>query len=258
MEQLEITKNLKAAQASASTSSTMFAPMSETLADYGLGGVDCPRCKNTGQLIERGPALLELHVYECPCMKQRRSLRSLRKAGMEDMARRYTLENYITDSKHREAVKNAALKFLESSAGWFFIAGQSGSGKTHICIAICTALIEKYSREVFFMPWRDVSTSLKTGVKEREWYEAQMNKLKTVPVLYIDDFLKGSANEADLRLAFEILNSRYNDTGLRTIISSETDLAGITALDEAIGGRIYERCRGFAVIAPQENWRLRS
>lgn len=235
-----------------------FVLKGETLADYGLGGVDCPRCKNTGQLIERGPALLELHVYECPCMKQRRSLRSLRKAGMEDMARRYTLENYDTDNKHREAVKNTALRFLENTTGWFFITGQSGSGKTHICTAICTALIEEYSREVFFMPWRDASTSLKTGVKDRDWYEGRMNKLKAVSVLYIDDFLKGGANDADLRLAFEILNARYNDIALRTIISSETDLAGITALDEAIGGRIYERCRGFAVVAPPGNWRLKA
>ena len=42
------------------------------------------------------------------------------------------------------------------------------------------------------------------------------------------------------------------------MISSETDLERITALDEAVGGRIYERSRGFAVMAPPENWRLRA
>lgn len=255
MEQQQIMESLRAAQASASISSTTS---SESLADYDLGGVDCSRCGNTGQLIERGPALLELHVYECPCMRQRRSLRSLRKAGMEDMARRYTLDNYKATTPHREKIKAAAERFTREKTGWFFIAGQTGSGKTHICTAICTALMEEHGGEIYFMPWRDESTALKAGITDREWYEPRIKKLQTVPVLYIDDFLKGSSNEADLRLAFQILNARYNDTALRTIISSEITLEGITGLDEAIGGRIYERSRGFAVMAPPENWRLRA
>ena len=255
MDRQQIMESLKAAQASASTSNMMS---SESLADYGLGGVDCSRCGNTGQLIERGPALLELHVYECPCMRQRRSLRSLRKAGMEDMAKRYTLDRYAADTPHREKVKAAAERFTKSKTGWFFISGQTGSGKTHICTAICTVLMEEQGGEVYFMPWRDESTALKSGITDREWYEARIKKLQTVPVLYIDDFLKGGSSDADLRLAFQLLNARYNDTALRTIISSEINLEDITGLDEAIGGRIYERSRGFAVMAPPENWRLRA
>ena len=255
-------ENLKAAQVSASTSSMTS---SESLADYDLGGVDCPRCGNTGQLIEKGPALLELHVYECPCMRQRRSLRSLRKAGMEDMARRYTLDSYTANTPHREKVKAAAERFILAGTGWFFIAGQTGSGKTHICTAICTALMEGQSGEVYFMPWCDESTALKAEVTDKEKYEVHMKKLQTVPVLYIDDLFKTPADEtgkihpptsADVRLAFQLLNARYNDTALRTIISSEKTIEQIAKIDEAIGGRIYERSRGFAVMAPSENWRF--
>ena len=220
--------------------------------------MDCPRCGNTGQIIERGPGLLELHVYECPCMKQRRSLRSLRKAGMADMARRCTLENYLADNDHRKAVKTAALRYLESPEGWFFIAGRSGSGKTHICTAICTALITGHRAEVCYVSWRDKATELKGYYSEPEKYQAEVKKLKSVQVLYIDDFFKGGASDADLRLAFVILNARYNDTALRTIISSEKSLEEITALDEALGSRIKERCKGFLVKSPPENWRLRS
>lgn len=185
-------------------------------------------------------------------------MRSLRKAGMEDMARRYTLDNYVTNTPHREKIKTAAERFIRMRTGWFFIAGQTGSGKTHICTAICTALMEEQGGEVYFMPWRDESTALKSGIAEREWYEARIKKLQTVPVLYIDDFLKGGSSDADLRLAFQLLNTRYNNTALRTIISSEINLENITGLDEAIGGRIYERSRGFAVMASPENWRLRA
>ena len=69
--------------------------------------------------------------------------------------------------------------------------------------------------------------------------------------------MKGGHTDADIRLAFEILNSRYNDSQLRTIISSELTLFEILGLDEAVGGRIYERSKGFVLEAPRENWRLK-
>lgn len=227
------------------------------LDEYDLGGVDCPKCANTGRIIEQGPGLLDLRVRECSCMRLRRSLRSLRKAGMSDMARRYTMENYIADTSHRKNVKKIAEDFINSDSGWFFIGGQSGSGKTHICTAICNKLMEKESAELVFMPWRDDSMALKTGFRDREWYQTKITKLKRVPILYIDDLFKGGVTEADVKLAFEILNARYNDTALRTIISCEIDLDGIMKIDEAVGGRIYERSRGFTVRAPAENYRLK-
>lgn len=235
----------------------------ETLSEYGLGGVDCPKCGNTGRIIRKGPGLLELHVTECECMNKRRSLRAIRNSGMADMLARYTLESYLTPDKKRAEIKQAALDFLRAEEGWFFIDGRSGSGKTHICTAICGAFIETGKR-VTYMLWRDESVKLKSGITERTWYEERIEKLKTVPVLYIDDFWKSKrvdgkvkVTEGDVNLAFEILNARYNDTKLRTLISSELTLDEIVGIDEAIGGRIYERSRGFVKAAPDDNWRLR-
>ena len=62
--------------------------------------------------------------------------------------------------------------------------------------------------------------------------------------------------DADINLAFEILNARYNDPMLRTVISSELPVEKILAIDEAVGGRIVERARGFICKAPPENYRL--
>lgn len=244
---------LRKTQGSDSTSNTTSP---ETLADYGLGGVECELCNNTGQRIERGPGLLELHVLECPCMKKRRFLRSLRKAGLEDMARRYTLDSFVADTEHRCRVKEAAERFVQADSGWFFIAGQSGSGKTHICTAICSRLVEQ-GKDLYFMPWRDESAELKSIITDSDRYKDRMKKLKTVPALYIDDFLKGRVTEADVNLAFEILNARYNETRLRTILSSERSINEILGIDEAIGGRIFERAKGFVILAPAENWRLK-
>ena len=126
----------------------------------------------------------------------------------------------------------------------------------HIAHRICSRLMDS-GKAVRYMLWRDASAELKALVTDGEEYQARIKPFKTVPVLYIDDFLKGGHSEADIRLAFEILNSRYNDSQLRTIISSEITLFEILGLDEAVGGRIYERSRGYVLEAPRENWRLR-
>ena len=214
---------------------------------------DCPVCHNSGVLVERDEDGI-LHGRECKCMTIRRSIRRIRKSGLEDALRRYSFMTYETPDERRQAVKDAAIRFCEQDSGWFFIAGQSGSGKSHICTAICGELLER--RDVLYMLWRDYAVRLKALANKPERDE-MMRPLKTVPVLYIDDFLKGRITEADLDLAFELINARYLDSRLRTIISSELKLGNLLHMDEALGGRIYERSRGFMVQPPDENWRLR-
>lgn len=227
----------------------------ETLDDYGLGGVNCELCGNTGVILisdEHG-----LRSRECECMKRRRSLRSIRNSNMEDLLSRYTFENYETPDDKRKGILRTAEKYVEENGdGWFFISGRSGSGKSHICTAICKALIDR-NNEVKYMPWRDESAALKSCITDYELYDSRISKLKETPVLYIDDFWKGGVTEADVRLSFEIINARYCDSSKKTILSSELPIAEIIRIDEAVGGRIYERSRGYCKKAPEENWRLR-
>lgn len=226
---------------------------SETLSDFDLGGVDCPICQNRGYLMYKKDGYD--YTKECECMAKRRSLRRIRKSGMSDMLSRYTFEAYETPDATRTCIKMVAERFCKADSGWFYISGRSGSGKTHICTAICSRFIEQ-GKEVYYMKWRDESRSLKALVNTDE-IEKPLEKLKRVPVLYIDDFFKGGHSEADERIAFEILNSRYNDTKLRTVISSELMIEDLLDIDEALGGRIKERSKGYLMAAPCENWRLR-
>ena len=228
-------------------------PKTESLSDFDLGGVDCPICHNTGVLLYRKDG--NEYSKECECMAKRRFMKRIRNSGMEDMIRRYTFEAYEAEDAQRQKVKEIAEAYCEADSGWFFIAGKSGSGKTHICTAICSRLIQK-GNEVYYMEWRDESRQLKAMMNTEELDE-RLYRLKKVKILYIDDFLKGGCNDADIRLAFEIINARYNDTRLRTIISTEASIEAIIGIDEAMGSRIKERSNGFAVKAPKENWRLR-
>lgn len=224
----------------------------ETLDDYGLGGVDCPICNNTGHLLYRKDGIT--YAKECECMNKRRFLRRVKKSGMDDMLSRYTFDLYETPTAEWADIKQTAEAFCEAENGWFFICGQSGSGKTHICTAICSKLIDKC--DVYYMAWRDESRQLKALMNTEE-LDQRLDQLKRVEVLYIDDFLKGGANDADIRLAFEIINARYNDTRLRTIISTEATLETLLRIDEALGSRIIERSRGYRCRSPKENWRLK-
>lgn len=239
---------LKKVQSTSTLSTT-----TESLEDYDLGGIDCELCNNTGHIVYRKDGMD--FVKECECMNRRRSMRRIRKSGMEDLLKRYTFAAYETSDAERFNLKKKAVMFSETDTGWLYIAGQSGSGKTHLCTAICSRLMER-GKNVYYMKWRDESRQLKALMNTDE-IDLMLTKLKKISVLYIDDFFKGGSNDADVRIAFEILNSRYNDSNLRTIISSEYTLSDICQIDEALGSRIYERSKGYRLKAPSENWRLR-
>lgn len=224
------------------------------LEECGLSNVNCDMCGNTGLIHYKKDGYD--YSRECECMKARRSLRSIKSSGMEDMLTRYTFGEYKTPDAKREELKKSAMDFVANNSGWFYISGNPGSGKSHLCAAICRELIIG-GKEVSYMTWRDDVTHLKSVVNEPE-YEDRMRRLKHVDVLYIDDFLKGKVTPADINLAFELLNARYNDSKLITVISSERDLNDVIEIDEAVGSRIYERSMGYCKKAPKDNWRLNS
>ena len=62
--------------------------------------------------------------------------------------------------------------------------------------------------------------------------------------------------EADINLAYQLLNERYN-TRRRTIISSERSIEDILRIDEAVGGRIFELAREYCVMTANVNLRLK-
>ena len=106
------------------------------------------------------------------------------------------------------------------------------------------------------MLWRETAPRLKSLVNDGATYKEIMELLKKADVLYIDDFLKGNITDADINLAFELINARYNDESKRTIISSELSIGAVLNADEAIGSRIVERAQDYCLVSPKENRRL--
>lgn len=214
-----------------------------------LQGVDCPKCKNKGFIAVANTESQTLETRVCECQTKRASIQRMEKSGLSQVLSRYTLETYRADAPYQKTVKQKALAYIGDKSGkWFFIGGQSGSGKTHICTAICGELL-KGGREVLYMQWVKDSGFLKS-MKNDEAYQPTLGKYLKVEILYIDDLFKTRFTEpptaADVGLLFEILNYRYNN-GLKTIFSSEHTINGLIDIDEACGGRIKEMCGDYVM-----------
>lgn len=232
-----------------------------------LTGYDCPKCLNRGNIFFiDGDYIVS---RDCECMKIRRSYWNIEKSGLKNLLGRYTFDNFDTEEQWQKAFKADAQKFVSDHTGkWFFAGGQVGAGKTHICTAIVGEFL-KQGIESRYMLWRDEIVKLKACVNDDFEYGRMINPLKTVPVLYIDDFFKTANDDSgqkkpptqgDINVAFELLNDRYNNERLITIISSERTVDEIISCDEGVGSRIYQRTKEHCWVLTKpnaKNYRLR-
>lgn len=162
---------------------------------------------------------------------------------MKNFSKRYTFEQFKAEEGWQRQVLSAAKAFANLPEGWFFIGGQPGSGKTHLCVAAANELLQK-GRDTRYMVWNDVITKIKSAANDRELYDAILNRYKNAEVLYIDDFFKSkNISAADIDHTFKIINYRYNENKT-TIISSELSISEIIEIDEGLGSRIVEMVNG--------------
>lgn len=219
-------------------------------------GYNCPICKNKGTIAKLWETDGKYsHCFaDCKCVEIRKSIMRMKRSGLKDIIKDYTFDKFEDTEPWQKAIKSAAIEYANDPKGWFFLGGQSGAGKTHLCTAICREFLLAGKR-VKYMLWRDDVVKIKGAVTDSEEYSKIINQYKTVDVLYIDDLFKTGKTDtgfqkptgADINVAFEIINYRYNNPSLLTIISSELSEDELIDIDEAIGGRIYERAKAFTI-----------
>lgn len=230
---------------------------------------NCDICHNKGLIMkayQQESGLWSTACRECKCMDVRRSIKKMNRSGLKNIIRDYTFSKFAVVDPWQQTLKEAAEAYAQKPEGWFFIGGQSGAGKTHLCTAICREFLLA-GTSVKYMLWRDDIVKLKNALREPAQYDALMTEYKTVEVLYIDDLFKTGKGadgakqrptSADINIAFEILNFRYNNPKLLTIISSECTINDILDIDEATGGRIFERSKAFSLKPDKaKNYRLK-
>lgn len=224
-------------------------------------GVECEKCQNHEfyWVVRDG----EKYYHTCECKAKRDSLWRLRNSGLMEQVKRCTFDAFQTPEAWQKTAKETVLRFVrDKDRRWLLLSGQPGSGKSHLCTAAAGKFIAA-GAETRYMRWVDESTALKALVTDDAEYSRRITPLKTCKVLYIDDFWKTQRGKeptaADVKLAFDLLDYRYCNRGLITMISTERTIDEMLDIDSAVGSRIYEMTDGYRLefAGEYKNWRLR-
>lgn len=233
-----------------------------------IDGYNCDVCKNKGFVYFLKPSEFtkqsEMTMRQCECMKIRKTLRRAKASGLNNILSDYTFAKFEDVEEWQKEIKAKAQQFCtDAEARWFYIGGQTGAGKSHICTAIAGHYI-KQGKDCRYMLWRDDAVKLKQLVNEYAEYQRIIRDFKEVDVLYIDDLFKSQSGaeptKADINLAFELLNNRLMDKDKITIISSEFPILEALQFDEATIGRIYQNAGQYKIEIPKDirkNYRLK-
>ena len=233
----------------------------------------CPICKDA-KMIQNSNGTWS----ECQCQIKERISRLWENFGVkpDDVKK---LNDYVPYDKRTKEAKEKAVEYIkrfdeirqekENSFGLF---GQAGAGKSHIVIAMGVALLsrDKYI-SVVYMPYLEAMRELKANSMDDEYYIKLSNRYNQAPLLIIDDLFKDKVrngqiirdrynqaglNEADMKHIMPIINYRYVNN-LPTLISTECTPDMLYDLDEALAGRILERCGSNMVVFKGEQYNYR-
>ena len=110
-----------------------------------VDGYDCPLCKNRGyvpKLITEGfPRIVDM---KCECMNIRKSLRSLQNCGLgAETLKNSTFKNYKQEYGWQKDLVVKVAEFIKDydKNYWFYLGGETGSGKTMLMTALFKKLI---------------------------------------------------------------------------------------------------------------------
>lgn len=210
---------------------------------------NCPICFGTG-LVKKGgspddPTSGHLEPCECrlrllgPESKKAKALNA-NLSGYENM----TFDSFNTEGRGqlREEQKttlafayNCALRFAENPSGWLFFTGRYGTGKTHLAAAIANYAVEK-DMEIIFQPVPDLLDMLRMSYGNTgESYEDRFSRIRSVPLLILDDLGAQSSTPWAEEKLYQIINYRYVNR-MPTVLTSNVN-------PRDIDGRIASRLK---------------
>lgn len=230
-----------------------------------LKGWDCPECKNRGHFYyvdDKGCLISK----PCRCMALRAAQTAMKKSGLPaDVLEQATWSGWESRQVWQRKALELARSFVDRSThepgAWFFIGGPPGTGKTRLCSTIFRALIEAGVCEgrpaPRYVSWRDLSRKIKSVRMDDEKTEQLIKPVFNASVLYLDDLWKAGHSPADVGVTFDIINARYQDPKLITLVSAEITMDRVIYADEAIGSRIFERARDYVLdVTGAKNFRM--
>ena len=224
----------------------------------------CPKCKNRRNFAKIRDG--SICIYDCDCVKILKFIRAMEASGLQDTYERFSFATFRPEEPWQESMLRMAKDFCEASdtQGWLFFGGQCGSGKTHLATAVCYELLHQ-GKGVCCLRWVEEINNYPAQRYTEQWAK-RLEEIKQAEVLFIDDVFRpiSDRNGSDLpsameqRLLQEILDYRYTNRGI-TVFTCERSLSNILEINEGIGSRIKERCKGYVLnikADPKRNYRL--
>lgn len=218
----------------------------------------CKKCNDKTYILKfkNDDPLNEMVAIDCECLPTKINERKIEKSGLKSQVEKLTFDNYTTNTSWKKTIKKQALEYVSNldSNYWFIISGAIGSGKTHICSAISKEFIVsnktfKYFKFAEDMPLlssklNNFNVDIMLSAKE------ELDELKEVEVLYIDDFLKNTRSNNEW--VFALIDYRYSNNK-KTIISTEYSYQDMANIDEAIASRLKEKANQYWLHIKQED-----
>ncbi len=224
------------------------APSAEPENRFGLGDPNCPICGGIGFIIKGGSDDPTSGVQvPCECRKKRfenegkkAKTAGANLGGYEQMTfERFRIEGRGQLREEQKTNLEYAFKlardFAEKPAGWLFYTGRYGTGKTHLAAAIANDVLDR-GGEVIFQPVPDLLDQLRmTYGSTTETFEDRFERIRTVPLLVLDDLGAQSPTAWAEEKLYQIINFRYVNK-LPTVITSNVN-------PRDIDGRIASRLK---------------
>ncbi len=161
--------------------------------------------------------------------------------------RRLNLSAEIRDNLER--AYRLALDFAQKPEGWLVFQGVTGAGKTHLAAAIVNYRYQA-RQPAMFVVVPEFLDHLRSSFSPdaRTSYDQLFERVKTTPLLVLDDFGEQSATPWAQEKLYQVLNYRYN-AQLPTVITTSRTLE---ELESRISSRLADRKMSvaFNIIAP--------
>ena len=228
-------------------------------------GIVCRKCNDTGFITVSE----KVNTFvKCDCLKHAGMITRLRKAGLTLEAMTKTFNTFDADisteaKRMKEVAGGYAIKFIKfkpnkDEYNSLALLGQAGAGKTHLLISVMNYLITKSITDIQYISYPEEMAILKQNVLDGQVLNPRMNKFKNCDLLVIDDLFKNGYTASDLRLIFEIINSRYiNQKSIA--ISSELTILDIQKIDGALAGRLKSMTDHYRyeIVGKKNDYRMR-
>jgi DNA replication protein DnaC len=151
-------------------------------------------------------------------------------------------------------VKVVCEEFAALPTGWLLLAGNVGSGKSHLAFAIANALLAR-GVGVYWETVPELLDALRAGFGDGS-YTDRLQLMQRVPVLILDDLGTENSTQWVSEKLFQLLNHRYMKNS-PTVVTTNLDVDDPEVkLSARIRSRLLDRSLSTVVRLPAGDYRV--